>query len=294
MFHFVPAPRVVRIARLAGLLIVAGLVLAGPAYSQADDKNGSPVEKKDYFESGKKKISVLRFEPQDAGIFPAVVMLHGCDGWGQLDAYKFAADDLVKAGHVVFLIRYFDRTDTPDKVPAAQRNAFARWLKEGAAPGVKDDARDHFDAWISTVADAVTYARTLPNVDAKRVGIVGFSLGGYLALSAAPRCEVGAVVEMFGGVPKELRGNLGTLPPTLLVHGNKDTVVSVNEAYIAYGRLLEQVQNTELLILEGVGHACLRPGTEKPDFLKLLQARSAMTNFFRKHLPEPSAVQIGQ
>jgi dienelactone hydrolase len=268
------------------------LDLASNGFSGAQNagKGDALIAVKDYFESAEKKISVLRFEPAGGGRHSAVVMLHGCDGWGQLNAYKFAAEDLVKDGHVVLLIRYYDRTDTPDKFPVAQRNAFTRWLKEGAAQGVKGDARDHFDQWIATVSDAVAYARTLTNVDPQRVGLVGFSLGGYLALSAAPRCNVGAVVEMFGGVPKEKQNELGAMPPTLIVHGNKDAIVPVDEAYTTYRRLLDKAQTTEIQILEGVGHACLRPGTELPDFGKALQARTAMTKFFRTYLARSESV----
>src|SRR5262249_6492855 len=42
-----------------------------------------------------------------------------------------------------------------------------------------------FDAWTATVRDAVAYVRTLPNVDPGRVALVGFSLGGFLALTVA-------------------------------------------------------------------------------------------------------------
>jgi carboxymethylenebutenolidase len=155
---------------------------------------------------------------------------------------------------------------------------------------VKDDARDHFDQWIATVSNAVAYARTLPNVDPQRVGLVGFSLGGYLALSAAPQCNVGAVVEMFGGIPKEKQNELDAMPPTLIVHGNKDAIVPVDEAYTAHRLLLNKARTTEIQILEGVGHACLLPGTELPDLGKALQARTAMTQFFRTHLTRSESV----
>jgi carboxymethylenebutenolidase len=294
MIRSYPASRAVQFARFAGLLIVSCLLPAAPAAAQEAAEKTNPIGIKGDFDSATKKISVWRYEPSTTGKYPAVVMLHGCDGWEQMKAYEWAAQGLVKAGHVVLLIRYYDRTGTTDKVPDAQRNAFVRWLKEGAAPGAKDEARDHFDQWIETVADAVKYARTMPNVDAKRIGIVGFSLGGYLAMSAAPRCNVGAVVEMFGGVPKEKHETLNGMPPAFIVHGDKDTVVSVDEAYLACGLVRAQNQLAEIRILKGVGHAGLIPGTEIPNVLMLSQARSSMTDFFRTHLSDRSIALAGQ
>src|SRR5262249_13836782 len=138
------------------------------------------------FKSAGKTIHVLMVEPAGGGKRPAVVMLGGQDGLGQMTADKFPTPGLGKKGHVVLFIRYYDRTGTPDKVRHREQQEFARWLKGDAANEEKNKAREHFDQWIETVVDAVAYARTLPNVDPDRVGLVGFSLGGYLALSAAP------------------------------------------------------------------------------------------------------------
>jgi dienelactone hydrolase len=245
------------------------------------------VWKDDHFESAKKKIRVLRLEPKGGGKHPAVVMLGGQDGLGQMTAYKFATLDLLDKGHVVVFIRYYDRTGTPDNVPRPEQQEFARWIKGDAAKEEKNRAREHFDQWITTVVDAVAYARTLPTVDADRVGIVGFSLGGYLALSAAPHCTppVGAVVEMFGGIPKEKRDKVGPLSPTLIVHGEKDDVVPVDEAYLAFGLLRARKQAVEILI-QDAGHGCCYPGTENPNPFSLWEARAAMTKHFVTHLSD--------
>ena len=145
-----------------------------------------------------------------------------------------------------------------------------------------NEARRCFDEWIATVRDAVAYVRTLPNVDADRVGIAGFSLGGYLALASAPQCNppVRAVVEMFGGVPEEKARNLGRMPPTLIVHGRVDDIVSVSEAFKAAGLILAQKQRVEIQIHENVGHVCSYPGTTMPNMKELTLARNRMADFF--------------
>jgi predicted esterase len=120
----------------------------------------------------------------------------------------------------------------------------------------------------------------------QRVAIAGFSLGGYLALSAAPTCDppINAVVEMFGGLPEEHRKKLGKMPPTLIVHGEEDDVVSVNEAYKAAGVILAQKQHVVIEIHKGVGHVCCPPGKETPNLIELNKARNHMTSFLKKQL----------
>ena len=80
------------------------------------------------------------------------------------------------------------------------------------------------------VGDAITFASQHASVDANRIGLLGFSLGSYLALSVAsvePRVKV--VVEFFGGMPEELHG-FTRMPPVLILHGEDDRVVPVSRS----------------------------------------------------------------
>jgi carboxymethylenebutenolidase len=269
------------------LLLFAGL-LSSPRRVQADDApkaDPSAKEIPDQFKSGEATINVLRFEPPGKGKRPAVIMLHGADGWGPMTGFRFAADGLNANGFTAILVRYYDRTKT-EKIDDKKRADFARWLKGEATEDKRAVYRRSFEEWIEVVRDAVAYARKLPNVDASRIGIVGFSLGGYLALSAAPKIDppVQAVVEMFGGLPQEYCKKLGKVPPTLIVHGEEDDVVPVSEAYKAAGVVLAQKQQVAIEIQKGVGHVCCPPGKDEPDKLELLKARGFMVGFFKKQL----------
>jgi dienelactone hydrolase len=269
--------------------------------ARGDEPSGKkePVAKevKDSFQSGTSTINVLRLEPPGDGKRPAVILLHGADGWASspMAGLRFAASGLNANGHIAVLVRYFDRTNTPNRISADERADFVRWLRGDAVHEKENVSRKHFDEWIETVRDAVGYVRKLPNVDANCVAIAGFSLGGYLVLSAAPTCDppVQAVVEMFGGLPEEHRKKLGKLPPTLIVHGEEDDVVSVNEAYKAAGVILAQKQKVVIEIHKGVGHVCCPPGKNTPDLVELTKARTHMTSFLKKQM-EPESPQKGR
>jgi dipeptidyl aminopeptidase/acylaminoacyl peptidase len=134
------------------------------------------------------------------------------------------------------VLHYFDRTGTTE------------------IDGLQTIFR-HFPVWMKTLWDAVSFVARRPQVDPERIGLLGFSLGAYLALSAsAIDSRIQAVVEFFGGMPKEMRFFTRRLCPVLILHGEEDKTVPVEEAYHLQ-RILEKKQIAyEMQIYPGVGH----------------------------------------
>jgi carboxymethylenebutenolidase len=286
-----PWNHVLYVAVLAGLA-VWGTPRGACAQDAAAEKRSVIAETRDSFTSGKAKIQALRFEQPSQGKQPGLILLHGCEGWSDLLPYRFIARTLAQEGYVVILIRYYDRTSTPDEVPARDRAEFLRWTKGEAAGEKRSAAREAFDAWIETVGDAIAYARKRPNVDPHRIGLVGCSLGGYVAVSAAARSDfqVGAVVELFGGLPEEKRKSFRKLPPMLVLHGEDDDVVPVKEAHAIVGLLTLRKQTVEAEIFAGVGHCFIPPGKTTPDIWVVMRAGKRTTSFLNKHLRAGVAV----
>jgi len=187
------------------------------------------------FESGNKNIRLDCFLPSTNGQrLPAVIGLHGSGG-----GHASMADPaslLAQQGFAVYVLHYFDRTGTAeiDGLPTIFR---------------------HYPAWMKTLWDAVSFVAAQPQVDPERIGLLGFSLGAYLSLSAASiDSRIKTVVEFFGGLPKEMKFFMRRLCPVLILHGEQDKTVPVEEAYHLQ-QLLEKKQIPyEMQIYPGVGH----------------------------------------
>jgi carboxymethylenebutenolidase len=226
------AAAVVRCVSVGLVLLGLGLAPARVAARKAEEIK----ESKSTFESGGKTITVERFEPKGDGKYPAVLVVHGADGFALTgNHYKELSRAVARKGYVALLVHYFERTDT----------------KAGDGKTIKQ----HFKTWAETVADALAFAEKQPNVDAKRIGLVGVSLGAYLSVSLAafdPRIK--AVVEYFGGIPKEVADGLKKTPPILILHGDADKLVPVEEAHKLERVLKDKNQPYEIKIYAGQGH----------------------------------------
>ena len=86
-------------------------------------------------------------------------------------------------------------------------------------------------AWLATINDVVDGLSKLPITENESMGVLGFSQGGYLAVGvAATNRRIKALAEFYGGFPAPLENQITQLPATLIVHGESDTVIPVQEA----------------------------------------------------------------
>jgi carboxymethylenebutenolidase len=195
----------------------------------------------EYFQSGGKRIGLDLLEPaartHTTSPFPAVVLLHGAGGNVSFWFQVFAAP-LSRLGVAIYAVHYFDRTGTVR-----------------ADPATITDGR-HFPLWLSTIADGLTHIAARPGIDPKRISLLGISLGAFLALSLATATnKIRAIVEISGGLPTPYSAQATTtFPPTLILHGEADTVVPVAQAQ-DLNRLLDRLGTPhQLQLFPGEGH----------------------------------------
>jgi carboxymethylenebutenolidase len=210
------------------------------------------------FVSGGKTIAIDCFIPksdQGPSRFPAIIALHGSGGGH--DSLAEIARPLAMKGFCVYVPHYFDRTGTV----------------EAQMPGMFLN----FPLWMKTLWDVVSLIAQQPAVDGERIGVLGFSLGAYLALSLGSiDARVKAVAEYFGGLPREIRPFIRRLPPTLILHGDADTVVPVAEAFSLEEALKERKVPYEIEIYPAEGHHFTAETRAKAD--------ARMHAFFQKYL----------
>jgi len=186
------------------------------------------------FQSGGKPIRLDAYLPQTLdGPVPAVIALHGAGG--NISGMERYASVLAAEGFAVYLLHYFDRTGTePDDLQSMKHN---------------------FPLWMKTLWDAISFVETQPQVDPERIALLGFSLGAYLSLAnSAIDPRVKAVVEFFGGMPKEMKLFMRHLCPVLILHGEADPTVPVEEAYQLQKLLEKKGIPYEIKIYPVAGH----------------------------------------
>jgi dienelactone hydrolase len=165
--------------------------------------------------------------------FPAVIALYGAGGG--VAGMEKAAALLAEQGFAVYVLHFFDRTSTQ----------FAD----------KQTVFRNFPVWMKTLWDAVTFVEKQPEVDRERIALLGFSLGAYLSLSnAAIDGRIKAVVEFFGGLPREMKFFMLRLCPVLILHGEADPLIPVEEAYQLQRVLEKKGIPYEMKTYPGAGH----------------------------------------
>lgn len=173
-------------------------------------------------------------KPSTPGTHPAVIILYGAQGWRPVYADK--AKDLADSGFVALALDYYAYKDVNRELAGEEAN----WLR-----------------WQSSVRNAVTFLMEDASVK-HSVGLLGYSLGSFLAVSVASSIpEVKGVVDYFGGGSEdkdELESQVKNFPPLLILHGEEDQAVPVSRAYDLRDAVISQGGEVEMKIYTGAGH----------------------------------------
>lgn len=182
------------------------ICLAAGSFGRAEVLHSST-----YFVSDKKRIVIEEFSSNSPRkIHPPILMLSGSGGLKSPNLpYGHEARWLAERGYRVYLLHYLDATRGSASNPAA-----------------------HYSTWVRVAHDAIASTLTKTEAGVRRVVLIGFSLGASVALAEASRddARVAGVVAWSGSLPDEYARIAVTLPPILIIHGEKDTVIPVADA----------------------------------------------------------------
>jgi carboxymethylenebutenolidase len=213
--------------------------------------------------SGKLHLKAFLWKPTGPGPFPAVLFNHGSGG---VDAATTAGMPITEAAeklaplflkHGYAFLYLFRR----GQGLSADQASFMQDVlqREEAAKG--KEARQHLQFILGTtdqlddVTAALSFLKTVPGVDVKRIAVAGHSFGGQLTLLAAERDGTVRAVVTFGAAANswerspELRERLLTAvrkasAPIMLIHAANDYSTA---AGTALGAELDRLHKPHLL-----------------------------------------------
>jgi len=237
------------VAAVLSMLAACGVVPKPPADIQlnrsAVDWNGRRVRIESYLSH------------DTSPIVSTVFLLHGIGGIpGDGAMLREVASALARSGHEAVVVRYFDAT--------------GHWVvSRGVAMRQEPKWRQ--------VLRAVVDAHRATNPDQK-IGILGFSLGGFLSVAlAAEDLNVDALAVMSGGVlPEHEDRDFSKLPPVLILHGGRDFLVDPERSAVLERLATQSGVDVERVIFENEGHVFRRAA--KP------RALADIVRFFNSHL----------
>jgi carboxymethylenebutenolidase len=174
--------------------------------------------------------------PDDGQQYPAVVVIQ--EWWGLVPHIKEVAERLAAEGYIALApdLYYGQTADEPDE---------ARKLKM---------AMDR-DRAVAEIGAAARYLKAMDSVNPKRVGVVGWCLGGGLSLSAAAENGDIAAAVCFYGQPLSEADTARLRVPILGLFASEDHGISVADVQAFEEELDRHGVPHEIHVYDGVHHA---------------------------------------
>jgi carboxymethylenebutenolidase len=173
-------------------------------------------------------IALTRYAADRAGRRPSVLLLHGSRGVElKPRAYERYADALSAKGIDAYLLRYLTAVDASALDP-----------RTSTREGREAYETLRFEGWAKRISAVMTTILARPE-SSGRIGLLGFSLGGYVAAETAARdARVAALAVLYGGMPDAMVSEVKHLPPLIELHGEADRNVPIakGEELVKIGR----------------------------------------------------------
>jgi carboxymethylenebutenolidase len=210
--------------------------------------------------------------PEGPGRFPGVVVLH--EVFGVNHNIRGIADRLAMEGYVALAPDLYSRP-----------GGFARFCATQMVKAFMNNSVDQ--QAVRDLKSAVAYLQGLESVQADRIGVVGFCLGGgYSLLLACASDQVKASVVFYGRNPAPIEAVASIQCPLLFFYGEEDRFIrdgvpKLQEAMRRHGKQME------VHAYPNASHSFMndRRRSYRPEAAS--DAWRHTLEFFRRHLKSP-------
>jgi carboxymethylenebutenolidase len=211
---------------------------------------------------------------------PGVVIIP--DVWGLADHTRDVAQRLAREGFAALAVDVYRKTGRPDVPDVAAAMA---WIRELSDPLVLESVQDGIDA-LARDASA-----------GRKLGVIGFCMGGQYAWLAACACRGLSAAAPFYGMlryepgldpakkPRAPLDAVATLTcPALGLYGREDALIPNADVDELEARLARQPQPFEIVRYAGAGHAFFNDTGGSYNEKAATDAWNATLAWFRQHL----------
>lgn len=223
-------------------------------------------------EAGAGKMAGFLARPQSKEKLPAVIVV--MEAFGLNDHIKDVAKRIAAEGYVALAPDMYYR----------QRDAIFGYDNLPGAIGAMTSLTD--DGIVADINGALQYLRGTGFVQADRIGMTGFCMGGRITFLSACRIDGIAAAAPFygGGIGGHLDQAQNIKAPLLLFFGDQDPFIPNDEVDRIRTRLAELKKVAEVKVYPGAPHGffCDERDSYRPDAAQ--DAWRRLKDFFAKHL----------
>ncbi|MGC2617421.1 MAG: dienelactone hydrolase family protein [Acidobacteriaceae bacterium] len=224
-----------RIAVRAVLALICVVLCGASVYGQREVSIPLP---------GGETVRGIVYEPQGAGRHPALVVIH--EWWGLNDWIKEQSQQFAAQGYVALAVDLYRGKVATD---AETAHELMRGLPQDR--GVRD------------LTSAVTWLDEQPNVDAHRVGAIGWCMGGgFAAQLAVNEPKLKAVVINYGSLPTDRAALEGIHAAVLGNFGGLDQGITPDDVHAFATAMQALGKPVDAKIYPDAGHAFENPNNK--------------------------------
>ena len=222
------------------------------------------------YQSGNVGMKAFVAAPQTKDQRPAILIVQ--EWWGLTEYIKDIARRYAAEGYVAIAPDLYSRLGHALPTDAGEAGKLMNALKQ-------EDGLTDLNA-------TVAYLKSVPEVDATRIGVTGFCMGGsYALMLPCVSSEIKAAVPFYGQVPNPDTPIQKLACPVLYLYGEDDGWITKADVQRLAAALKKYNKTGEIKTYPGAPHAFFRdtdPTVYRPEAAQDAWARTKA--FFKQHL----------